>query len=205
MRHIKHYKGKQITKDVIKIFREFTKSRFEQEVFEEYFSYITSVKEYANVHGVEIEDENIIVGEDWIFSYHLAGKELVLSDWVAKEETTDKFAQSIEMYKTIKKVLLTSEAEFFSASLRHSTSYPFYQAFKERGMIDEFVDCLSVNLCSDETYEQIANKVSKYDATLEELLESGKLTEKEKDYIYHDVTFELGPVYQKKKSENPIN
>lgn len=201
MRQIKHYRGKEITKDVIKTFRELTQSRFEPEVFEEYFSYITDVKEYANVHGVNVEDENIIVGEDWIFSYHIAGKELILSDWVAKEDTTDKFAQSIEMYKTIRNVLLTTPAEFFSASLRHSTSYPFYKAFKDRGMIDEFVDYLTVNLCTDETFNQIESKVLEHEATLEELLELGKLTEQEKSYIYHDVTFELGPVYQKKKSE----
>ena len=83
---------------------------------------------------------------------------------------------SLEMYKTIKNVVLNSETEFFSASLRHSTSYPFYQMLKEKGIIDEFMDALSVNLCSDETYEQIANKVSRYDATLEELLETGKFT-----------------------------
>lgn len=199
MRQIKHYKGKEITKDVIKTFREYTKARFGSEVFEEYFSYITDVKEYAGVHGVNIEDENIIVGEDWIFSYHMSGKELILSDWVAKEDSSDKFAQSLEMYKTIRNVLLTTSAEFFSASLRHSTSYPFYQAFKERGMIEEFVDALSVNLCTDEMYEQIERKVLEYDATLDELLESGKITEQEKDYLYHDVTFELGPAYKKTK------
>ena len=199
MRQIKYYKGKEITKDVIKTFREYTKARFGSEVFEEYFSYITDVKEYAGVHGVNIEDENIIVGEDWIFSYHMSGKELILSDWVAKEESSDKFAQSLEMYKTIRNVLLTTSAEFFSASLRHSTSYPFYQAFKERGMIEEFVDALSVNLCTDEMYEQIERKVLEYDATLDELLESGKITEQEKDYLYHDVTFELGPAYKKTK------
>lgn len=205
MRQIKRYKGNQITTAIIDIFREYAKSRFEPEVYEEYFSYITSIQEYAEVHGVDIADEHIIIGEDWLFSYHIAGKEMILSDWISKADTTDKFAQSLEMYKTIKNVVLNSETEFFSASLRHSTSYPFYQMFKEKGIIDEFMDALSVNLCSDETYEQIANKVSRYDATLEELLETGKFTEQEKDYIYHDVTFELSPQYQKKKSGNHTN
>lgn len=64
MRKINHYKGNQITTAVIDIFREYAKSRFEPEVYEEYFSYITSIQEYAEVHGVDIADEHIIIGED---------------------------------------------------------------------------------------------------------------------------------------------
>lgn len=201
MREIKYYKGKQITKDIMAIFLDFAKERFTPEVFEDYFSHLTDIEQYAQAHEVDVEDEHMILGTDWIFCYHIAGKEMVLSDWISREASSDKFAQSLEMYKVIKSVLVNSNAELFSAYLRHSTSYPFYQSFIRRGIIEEFMDTPFIDICSDETYAKIASKFDIYDESLAEMLEKGRISEEEKDYIYHDVTFEIGKKYQKKKED----
>lgn len=207
MRRVEYFNGDEITPDVIERFKRLAAERFSDEVFIDYFSYLYDVLGYASLHEVYPSDEYMIFGEDWVFSYHIANKELILSDWIASANSSDKFAQSIEMYLEIRKVLLETSACFFSGYLRHTTSYPFYKSFVERGYIEEFVDSLAIDACSDEEYERIVEKFYNADCTLKEAIERGMLTESEKGCIYHDVTFELTKKFFKRyqKDKRDIN
>ena len=207
MRKVEYFNGDEITPDVIERFKRLAAERFSDEVFIDYFSYLYDVEGYASLHEVYPSDEYMIFGEDWVFSYHISNKELILSDWIASANSSDKFAQSLEMYREIKNVLLEGSVCFFSGYLRHTTSYPFYKSFVERGYIEEFADSLVIDVCSEEEYERIAAKVYSDDSSLEDAVEGDRLTESEKGYIYHDVTFELTKKFFKRyqKDKGDIN
>lgn len=207
MRKIEYFNGDEITPDVIERFKRLAAERFSDEVFIDYFSYLYDVEGYASLHEVYPSDEHMIFGEDWVFSYHISNKELILSDWIASANSNDKFAQSLEMYRAIRNVFLETQASFFSGYLRHTTSYPFYKSFVERGYIEEFVDSLAIDVCSEEEYERIADKFYNADCTLKEAIERDMLSEMEKGCIYHDVTFELTKKFFKRyqKDKRDIN
>lgn len=207
MRKVEYFNGDEITPDVIERFKRLAAERFSDEVFIDYFSYLYDVEGYASLHEVYPSDEYMIFGEDWVFSYHISNKELILSDWIASANSSDKFAQSLEMYREIKKVLLEAPACFFSGYLRHTTSYPFYKSFIDRGYIEEFVDSLAIDVCSEEEYERIAAKVYSDDSSLADVVEGDRLTDSEKSCIYHDVTFELTKKFFKRyqKDKRDIN
>lgn len=207
MRKVEYFNGDEITPAVIERFKRLAAERFSDEVFIDYFSYLYDVEGYASLHEVYPSDEYMIFGEDWVFSYHISNKELILSDWIASANSNDKFAQSLEMYRAIRNVFLGTQACFFSGYLRHTTSYPFYKSFVERGYIEEFVDSLAIDVCSEEEYERIAAKVYSDDSSLEDAVEGDRLTEGEKGCIYHDVTFELTKKFFKRyqKDKRDIN
>lgn len=193
---IKHYQGNEITDEVISKIRCLAKNRYSAQVYTNNFSYDTP-SSYADKHGTNLEDESVILGPDWAICYHMVRRVLIISDWISEDNKSRVINQSLEMYISLRNVLVSTEAKRINAYLRHDTSYPFYKLLLEKDYIDTYEDIPTIDMCSDEQ-SILINNIIEENPTFEETLERGKIPKEYEQFIFHEVTFEPTEKFQKK-------
>ena len=202
---VKYYHGFEITDDVIRKINLIELKRIEEGLIELNPKEISDLKDLCLLHGTFPNDEFIILGEDWYIIYTKFYDELIeIADWVSIGNTKDKLAQSLEMISAMKKILLENSKCKILATMRHSTSYKFYQSMLKRGYLEEISqrieldDELPLNL-----QIQKAQLKLKYKTLEEYILNSDKepLKTHLPDYIYHLIVFKPTTNFTKKYSK----
>lgn len=138
MREAKHYRGNEITLDVIDKLKEIAFKRCGEDICS-YDSLDSCLYYDTNVH-----EENVILGIDWYITYADKEDEIEILEWVSLENIPKKFEQSIEMLNELKRILLLSKGRKVKAYMNHQTSYAFYQKLLENGYVYEICDSLQI-------------------------------------------------------------
>lgn len=63
------FKGKEIDIDKIEKIKSITYKRYNQNIYEEYFSNIKNVNDLARMHDVKVSAESLVLGTDWFLCY----------------------------------------------------------------------------------------------------------------------------------------
>jgi len=192
---VEYYHGYEITPQVLKEIERIDSTRETEGTTEFNNTKVKNLQELCEVHNTTEEQEHIILGEDWYINYAtISEEEIDIKDWVAIEKVENKFTQTIEMFNTLKKILLEYQHCDIYSMLRHSTSYPFYKKLMNEGYIDEGYDIIDFDDCLPKL-EEIKEKIlTEYDS-LEDYLSDENREKYEdsniEDYIYHDVVFNM--------------
>lgn len=202
-RQVNYYHGAEITLDVIKRINEIERKRINEGITCIISEPISSVGELCDIHLVSsIEQEHIILGEDWYIMYSILENQIELNEWLAVNNVDNKLIQTMEMYQSLKKLLLQSKDYKFFATMRHSTSYRFYQNMLNRGFLQEISNRAYIDENLPYDLELIKNDLKSKYSTLEEYLQNEdkeQLTETDfSDFIYHLVIFKTTKSFTKK-------
>ena len=144
MRKVNHYVGYEITDEVIDKINLMAMSRYEEGVFSVLYEGVDTLDKLCSWHGAKPEEENVVMGEDWVIVYIKRDNELELVEWLDVDIVGDKFLQTIEMANAMKKILLDNKDLELVADMRHDTSYQFYKMMKKKGYLEtknEVVGC----------------------------------------------------------------
>ena len=202
-RQVNYYHGAEITLDVIKRIKEIERKRINEGITCIISEPISSVGELCDIHLVSsIEQEHIILGEDWYIMYSILENQIELNEWLAVNNVDNKLIQTMEMYQSLKKLLLQSKDYKFFATMRHSTSYRFYQNMLNRGFLQEISNRAYIDENLPYDLELIKNDLKSKYSTLEEYLQNEdkeQLKETDfSDFIYHLVIFKTTKSFTKK-------
>lgn len=161
---------------------------------------IKNLKELCKFHETTPEHEHVILGEDWYIVYtEINEEEIEIKDWVAINNIENKFAQTMEMFNALKKILLEYQNYNINSILRHSTSYPFYKKLLNEGYIEEIIDIVDFDDCSPEL-EEIKQKIlTEYDSIEDYLNDANREKYPDlsvDDYIYHEVSFNITKAFK---------
>lgn len=186
---VKHYQGNEITSEVIRKMNliELTRQREGLTTFS--IENINNLLELCNYHDTDPEQENIIIGEDWYLMYTIYNGELEIQEWISINNVKDKLVQSMEMFNSIKKVLLENKESIVYSTLRHSTSYQFYKLLLEKKYINEIDKNTDV---SDDIPEDLLSLIeNRGNGSLEEYLdtENDEVLDDLPDFVFHNVEF----------------
>jgi len=163
---------------------------------------VKSLKKLCKEHEVKPKDEHIVIGEDWYIIYaNISEFEIEIKDWVAIGNVENKFAQTMEMFTALKQILLNHENHDIYSTLRYSTSYKFYEKFRDEGYLEE-----GISIVDFDTYlpklEEIKEKIlSEYDTLYDYLADENRERYEEyalEDYIYYDVCFNITDAFKKR-------
>ena len=186
---VKHYQGNEITSEVIRKMNliELTRQREGLTTFS--IENINNLLELCDYHDTDPEQENIIIGEDWYLMYTIYNGELEIQEWISINNVKDKLVQSMEMFNSIKKVLLENKESIVYSTLRHSTSYRFYRLLLEKGYINEIDNNIDI---SDDIPEDLLSLVeNRGNSSIEEYLdtECEEVLDDLPDFVFHNVEF----------------
>lgn len=192
---VEHYSGHKITNKVFKKISLIDLKRIQEGVTQFSIERIKNLKQLCKIHDTIKAQEHIILGEDWYISYTKINEdEISINDWVAINNVENKFAQTMEMFNALKKILLENSQAIIYSMLRHSTSYPFYKKLLNEGYIEEGYDIIDFDDCTEEL-ERIKEEILlEYDSFEEYLLDENRDKYEEyfiEDYIYHEVSFNM--------------
>lgn len=192
MRRVNIFKGKEINNDVIARLKEITRIRYPEPVYNSCFWSLESVDNLAELHGVNVEEEVLILGEDWFLCYGVFGNIVEFLEWVALNEPGTKFIQSIEMMKSLQQIFIQYSDKKFTTAMRHNGSYPFYQKMLQRGYFKEHSHTIDIDLCNGFAPEQLKYLDEEY-LSLGEFLnsEEAKRNPEYMTYILHYLDFSV--------------
>lgn len=194
-----NYSGIQIDNNVINRFKLIAKSRYDKNIYDEYFGAIRTLNDLCNTHDTTSNEENIILGEDWVVMYAIKDFKIEILEWIALDND-NKFIQTKEMLNVFKNILLLSKGKYISAFMRHDTSYKFYLSFLKKYYFQEYSNSSIIDFCSPYEMTVIIDKLRKKYNTIEEYLNddfSKKYPEYEK-YILHNIDFGITKKFIKK-------
>lgn len=125
MRKVNIFRGKEINDDIILRIKEIARIRYAEPVYNSSFWSLESIDNLAELHSINIEEEILILGEDWFLCYRVFENTVEFLEWVALNEPGAKFIQSIEMMKSLQQVFIQHNSKKFTTAMRHNGSYPF--------------------------------------------------------------------------------
>lgn len=187
----REYKGTEVTEDIISKIKSICEQRYSPLVYKEYFENLTTMQDLCEMHDTNLEEEIILLGEDWFITYAQKYVELEVLEWVALDNVENKMAQIQEMLKALKYILYLSRKTCLAAYLRHDTSYKFYQLGIKRGIIKPAIDEAFVDYYHPEEMDIIVDEVGAKYKDLETFLASPERDAypEYEQYILHRVVF----------------
>ena len=197
-----YYNGREITRSVLKRVNLIDLKRIQEGINQFSMEEVKSLKALCKIHGVNQEDEHLILGEDWYILYtDISDIEIEIKDWVAVSNVENKFSQAMEMFNALKIILLEHASHDIYGTLRHSTSYKFYQKFLEEGYLEEQLSTIDFDDYLPKI-EAIKEKIlSEYDSLYAYLADESRERYEEsalEDYIYYDVCFNITDAFKKR-------
>ena len=105
-KQVKHYQGTEITLDVIKKISLIELLRQKEGLTTFTIANIDTLEELSDNYDIKPEQINIILGEDWYLIYTTYYGEIEIKEWLSINNVKDKLIQTMEMFKTIKNILL---------------------------------------------------------------------------------------------------
>ena len=121
MRSIEIYKGKEITNEKIAKLKQIAVQRYAKSIYDSSYFSVDNVDQLAYIHDINVDDESLVLGEDWFLCYTMSYDTFMFLEWVALDNNFSKFIQSIEMMNVIKRILCEYRNKRFTASMRHDT------------------------------------------------------------------------------------
>lgn len=209
-KQVEYYNGFEITEEIIE-----RVNLIEEKRIQEGLTNITteniifSLKDLCRIHGTFPKDENIILGEDWYILYtKYTEDEIGITEWLAIHNVPNKLIQTMEMFSAMKKILLENRNAKFFATMRHSTSYKFYQSLLTRGYLEEISSRPDIDEELPEDLEMIKNNIQEKYSSIEEYLLNSDKEQLEgiplEDFIQHYITFKTTDKFTKKyKKQSP--
>lgn len=196
---VKYYTGYEITDEVIERINLIEQERIQEGITDIITNEpIYTLKDLCRLHNTFPHEENIVLGEDWYIiytKYDQDTEEIQIHEWLDINNTENKLTQTMEMLTAMKKIFLQNKNAKIYATMRHSTSYKFYQILLTRGLVEEISNNPDIDEELPSDIEIILNNLqSKYNSLKEYLLNEDKEiigNQKIKDYIYHSVNFKI--------------
>lgn len=192
MRRVNIFKGKEISDYIIARLKKITRTRYDASVYNSNFWNLESVEILAELHGINVEEEILILGEDWFLCYRVSGSIVEFLEWVALNEPGTKFIQSIEMMKSLQQIFIQHNDKKFTAAMRHNGSYPFYLKMIQRGYFEELAHTIDIDICNGFAPERLKYLEEEY-SSLEEFLNSKEANNNPEylTYILHCLDFNV--------------
>ncbi len=192
MRKVEILKGKEITKEKVARIRKIAKKRYDTPIYESTFWDVTTLESLSEVHGINPDDEILILGSDWFLCYWFSKDTVEFLEWVALNIPSTKVKQTIEMMKELKNILLEHSDKKFIASMRHNGSYPFYLSMLKKGYFNEEYHSIDFDICGGDAPEELEDIDRNY-LTLEDFLKSEEASAHPEllTYIMHDLVFNV--------------
>lgn len=204
MREINHYVGYEITNDVINKINLMAMTRYEEGVFSVLYEGVDTLDKLCNWHGARADEENVVMGQDWVIVYVKRNNELELVEWLDVDVVDDKFLQTMEMFNAMKKILLENRDLELVADMRHDTSYQFYKMMKKNGYLETKKEVIGCEESAPGDVLDYADKIIDEFGSYEGFLD-GDLREIRDDYgryFYHSLTFGVTDKFVKKYCKN---
>lgn len=199
---IEYYKGYEINEEVIKRINSIEQIRINEGLTSITPEQISTLEDLCAIHDTLPEEENIVLGQDWYIIYTKINYEIEINEWLAIGNVQNKLTQTIEMLNALKIVLLKSGNTKVYATMRHSTSYKFYQSLLSRGYLEEISDIANIEDNLPEDLEQIKNNLKRKYKSLEEYLSNSNKENLENtdfdDFIYHFIIFKTTDKFKKR-------
>lgn len=206
MRKIEIYNGKEIDKEKINKIKQIAADSYAIPIYESSYHNINNIDQLAILHDVYVEDEILILGEDWFLCYYVSENEVAFLEWVAISNVSSKFVQSIEMMNVFNSILFKHKNKRFIAEMRHDTSYQIYSKMLQRGYFEEENHTLDIYNCDG--LEPIAIKILEYscknleydDSHIKEFLKSTETLKHPEylNYILHCISFQVTDAFSKR-------
>lgn len=196
MRKVEILKGSEITKEKIVRLKKIAKRRYSKYVYESTFWDVKTVDDLAEVHGIDIDNEILILGSDWFLCYWFSEDTVEFLEWVSLDIPGTKVRQSLEMMKELKNILLENKDKRFVASMRHNGSYPFYLTMLKRGFFEEQSHIVDIDTCNGLAPKKLRNLDRNY-LDLKEYLESDDANRNPEllTYVMHDLIFNVSDTF----------
>ena len=202
---VKHYNGFEITDEIIRKINLIELKRIQEKLTNINSEPIETLKDLCRLHGTMPKEENIILGTDWYIiytKYEEDSEEIEINEWVAISNVENKLVQTMEMFKAIKDILLESKGTKVYATMRHSTSYKFYQSLLTREFLEEISNIPEMDDELPTHIEKIKNNLKNKYSSLEEYLSTktikNNIKQEIEDYIYHRVIFKTTNKFTKR-------
>lgn len=183
------YKGTEITKEILDKVLSIAKSKYDERIYDEYYGNVINVSDLAYVHGIDVSDEAIILGEDWYFEYADLDDTVAILEWVSTKSERSNLIKGLEMKKHLLKFFMDNSDKMFEAEMRHDSSYKFYQLMVEKGIFEEFFQETMLDVSTPTNFIKVINE--NYSGDINSFLNSEDAI-KYKDYykfIMHSLIF----------------
>lgn len=202
MRNIEIYKGKEINEEKITKIKQIAANNYDIPIYLVSYHYIANIEQLAFLHGIDANDEILILGEDWFLCYAVSDKGVEFLEWVANDDTSSKFVQSIEMMNTFNSILFNNRNKIFIADMRHDTSYQFYSKMMSKGYFEELIHILDIYDCDGFEPETIKN-LECNDSSIREFLNGDEVLNHPEylHYILHSIYFQVTDTFSKRYSK----
>ena len=193
MENIKHYKGIEITKELVSSKNLIAMRRYSEGYYSFLFEGIDTIDDICYWCDCNPEELNLILGKDWYIMYVTRPNEIEITEWISTPREKNILEQTNEMLTSMISILLLSEGKEIFASMRHHTSYKFYEKLKRLGYVEElFIHSkmeMDIPLELDKIVHVLAEKYDSLDEYFADELrehfpEYG-------EYIYHDIRFSI--------------
>lgn len=188
---VEHYVGEEITEDVINSINLMAMKRYEEGVFCVLFEGADTLEDLCSWHGALPEQENVLLGQDWVIIYVKRKNDIEIVEWLDLEDVSDKFGQTIEMMNAMKDILLSSRGLRVIAEMRHDTSYQFYKKLLDREFVESYHDSVELDPSAPSDIEKMAGDVENTYGSLNKyfLERDGEIDPEIDKYFYHYVSF----------------
>lgn len=192
MRSVEIFKGKEIDDKKITRLREIAEGRYDRALYDCSYCGIETVQGLACIHGVKVDDEVLILGQDWFLCYKVLDGAVIFLEWVALDNKDYKFTQTVEMINALQNIFLQHKDKHFIASMRHDTSYQFYLQTLQRGYFTELAHSVDIDFCNGFAPERLKYLEDDYQM-LENFLNSKEADEHSEylKYVLHDLKFSV--------------
>lgn len=193
---VEYYTGYEITDDIIKKINLIIRKRIQEGLTYMSTNNITTLKDLCRLHGIFPNELNVALGQDWYIIYVKYNSEQIgIIEWVAIGNVENKLIQTMEMFKSMKKILLENRNAEILATMRRSTSYKFYQSFLTRGYFEEISESSDIDEELPSELKIIKSNLQNKYSSLEEYLQNSDkeyLTNTSfEDFINYFVTFKI--------------
>ena len=192
MRSVNVYKGEEIDWKKISKIKEIASKRLAKDIYYTGFSDIEDIDYLAYLHDIDVEDEILVLGNDWFLCYTITDNTVTFIEWVAEYNKDSKFAQSIEMMNTLKKIIMDNKDKEFIADMRHDSSYQFYLKMLEKNYFKEDTHSLDIDICNGFAPIAVIN-MKDNNSLIKKFLKSRKVRKHPEylKYIIHCLTFSV--------------
>ena len=202
MRKTEYYTGYEITKEVINKVNLIALKRYH----ESYYSFLRlkykNLDELCYCNCSKPEETNVVLGEDWYIIYTKSKNLIEINEWVDIEAVPNKLKQTMEMLNALKKILLSSEDKKILATMKHNTSYKFYQSLITRGLLQEYEDIVGTETDMPHKIKKLHIRLEREYGFVEDFLNDPNRNKEQEeileDYIYHDILFGITDEFKKR-------
>lgn len=176
----------EINRFVISRMRQIAKAQNDSTYYNHYYRFLYFYVQLLFSHATNPWDERLILGQDWYLEYCIEGDLLFILDW-ASVPNDQVFLQVCEMKQAFQQIFSSNGVKYAFASMRHSTSYAFYQ----RALKFQLVQTLNEELCLDYFIpKSLEQKIDAYRDISEFLQFVGDdLSFEDGFYIFHEIEF----------------